>query len=740
MTISLPSLHPGRYASVGIAMVCSGLCGMNLPVHAGVLGEARTTGTTTAMPVHDQPAQVLSDAVGTNKSSSLLESLEAHWRNESPVPGSMHLPYRIEKSEGLSASADGGVQAFTGGGPFQMVLAPKDGGVWNMQHIRVLGLMVKNTGTSDLVLDVMVRNDRANTFSRSALGRTVIKAGETLPLGAALQRSADYRSRHPAYLRMSGRPNGFFRHWHTFDPDQVKDLLITCTTPGDHAFEIGPLFPIEETNENLTEVFPIIDRYGQYIHRSWPGKAHSDADIQANVQIESALVNEAGRAGEFNRFGGWESGPQLKATGFFRTEKVDGKWWFVDPAGRLFWSFGVNCVGIDFAGQTPTERDQSIFQDLPAVEDPAFGRFHVKLEVEENFLSKPDVPHYDFTRANLFRKYGNRWEEKQIEEDVRRLKSTHLNTIGAWSDVAVVGSRQVPYVAMLHYVYPEAAPKLPDPFNEATRLSLRKALENYPVKFANDPWCLGAFVDNELHWKNDSRDLIGAIFGHTATGTEARKVFINWLKEKYGGIEGLNNAWKMKLVAWDELLNTTDYLLFAGADAGDCKELATLFADAMFTMVREELTAYSPHVLYLGCRMNSGPPEVIAALARHADVISANIYSYRPELKHYGATDKPVLISEFHFANVSGNNLGGGLRSAQDDVQQGRLLKEFITEAVKDPKLVGAHWFQWRDQNAAGRYDGENFDVGLYDVVDGPNAELVRAMADCGRNLYPGAR
>jgi hypothetical protein len=72
---------------------------------------------------------------------------------------------------------------------------------------------------------------------------------------------------------------------------------------------------------------------------------------------------------------------------FFRTEKVDGKFWFVDPAGRLFWSFGANCIGIDFAGQTLTERDQAVFQKLPAKDDPVFGRFHVKLEVEENVLA-----------------------------------------------------------------------------------------------------------------------------------------------------------------------------------------------------------------------------------------------------------------------------------------------------------------------------------------------------------------
>ncbi|MDX6765284.1 MAG: beta-galactosidase [Candidatus Methylacidiphilales bacterium] len=677
-------------------------------------------------------------AIGADKSSSLLESLEALWRNEDGAATTGNLPYRIEKNESLAVTPGKGVQAVTGKGPFQMVLTPADTGVWNMQSVRVLGLMVKNTGRTDLILDVMVRNDGATTFSHSALGRTVVKAGESLPLGVALQRLADYRSKHPAYLRMSGRPNGFFRHWHTFDPTSVKDLLITCPSPGEHAFELGSLFPLQKTDERLNELLPVVDRYGQYVHGTWPGKAASDADISARAKEEEALVRELGPAHGFNKYGGWASGPQLKATGFFRTEKMDGKWWFVDPEGKLFWSFGVNCVGADFAGQTPTERDPAVFQDLPPASDPRFGRFHVKLEVEENFLAKPDVPHFDFTRANLFRKYGNNWAEKQIEQDIRRLQYTHLNTIGAWSDTAMTARRKVPYVAMVHYVYPEAAPKLPDPFDPKTRLGLRKALAAYPVKFADDPWCLGAFVDNELHWKNDARLLIGAIFGHTNTGTEARKVFINWLRKKYGAIEALNKGWKMKLSKWDDLLDTTDPLLFSGADTGDCSALAALFSDTLFRLVREELSTYSPNVLYLGCRMNAGSPEVIAALARHADVISANIYSYRPELKQYGATDKPVLISEFHFVNVSGNNLGGGLRSAQDAVQQGRLLMVYMAEAVQDPKLVGAHWFQWRDQSAAGRYDGENFNVGLYDVIDGANVDLVRAMASCGRSLYPG--
>jgi len=50
--------------------------------------------------------------------------------------------------------------------------------------------------------------------------------------------------------------------------------------------------------------------------------------------------------GNFNisKYGGF-SGTKVKATGFFRVEKIDGRWWFVDPEGCLFFSTGSTCIG-----------------------------------------------------------------------------------------------------------------------------------------------------------------------------------------------------------------------------------------------------------------------------------------------------------------------------------------------------------------------------------------------------------
>jgi len=184
------------------------------------------------------------------------------------------------------------------------------------------------------------------------------------------------------------------------------------------------------------------------------------------------------------------------------------------------------------------------------------------------------------------------------------------------------------------------------------------------------------------------------------------------------------------------LVKKVDAKDLAKADKGDCSALATLFAEAYFRMVDEELAEAAPHILYFGSRFNAASTEVTDAAAKYVDVISTNFYGYVPDVGAYARPGKPVLISEYHFANVGGCNLGSGLRSAQDSVQQARLLEHFIRDAVKHPSIVGAHWFQWRDQNVGGRYDGENYDVGYYDVVDLPKEDLIRTSRKVSDTLY----
>ena len=51
----------------------------------------------------------------------------------------------------------------------------------------------------------------------------------------------------------------------------------------------------------------------------------------------------ADRLEERDRFGGW-TGIQSESTGFFRVEKIGGRWWFITPDGNVFMSTGMNHV------------------------------------------------------------------------------------------------------------------------------------------------------------------------------------------------------------------------------------------------------------------------------------------------------------------------------------------------------------------------------------------------------------
>lgn len=646
------------------------------------------------------------------------------------------IPYKIKNAHGVSVKSINGRHIIDGKDGFKLVLAPEEGDFWNMESVSILGLALNNTGRTEMILDLMLCNEGATDWSNSSLGRTIVKPGEQVPLAVVLTRTKTKDMIDNSYLRMSGRPNGHRSHWHTIDPSKVKELVIKCNQKGDHSFELAQMFPMQKMDDTLKGKFPFIDKYGQYIFKDWPDKVYSDKDIIKSIALEKKLEQELSKPTGFTKYGGFKDGPKFEATGFFRTQRYKNKWWFVDPDGYLFWSYGVNTVGIEFAGQTPVERNPSVFEALPAKDDKEFGQFHVKIDVEENYSMLENVPHYDFTRANLYRKYGKDWAKIYAKQDVKRLQYCNINTIGAWSDDEIVAQKKIPYTAMVHYEYAFAAQKLPDPFNPETRTGLRKALNEYPVAFKDDPWCLGALISNELHWTNNSRDMISSILSYEQANTEVKKFFKGWLQEKYNTVAALNEAWKTQLTDWDDLLKVNDKSVFKNADSADCSALTTLFAETFFRMVTEELDSYSPGTLYLGCRFHVAPPEVIKTIAKYADVVSANIYSYSPTSGRYSVMDKPILITEFHFVNVSGNNLGSGLRSAQDSVQQGRLFREYITRAIEHPQIIGAHWFQWRDQNVGGRFDGENYDVGFFDVADIPNEDLIRAAEERGRNLY----
>ncbi len=235
-----------------------------------------------------------------------------------------------------------------------------------------------------------------------------------------------------------------------------------------------------------TSFFPFCDRYGQFMHDDWPGKIHSDADFAAARDAEEAWLaaHAASPIPDADQYGGWAGGPQLEATGFFRTEKVDGKWWLVDPEGHLFWSLGV-C---------------SVYPGLPT---KVAGR-------ESNFDGRTDSSDFWPVYENLARKYGKDWRPPYAETTQRRFRAWGLNTIGNWNHHYICDLRRTPYCLCIDFSSKTVSPSwdgkkahgraVPDVDSPKFAADLAAQAEKWAARMKDDPWCLGVFVDNELGW------------------------------------------------------------------------------------------------------------------------------------------------------------------------------------------------------------------------------------------------
>jgi hypothetical protein len=141
--------------------------------------------------------------------------------------------------------------------------------------------------------------------------------------------------------------------WGPFgDLKNVQSLGFTMDYPiGKPTLEIRSMqLAKDDPGSDFLEGKPVLDEFGQWAHGDWPRKIKSRAQLEKELADEDAAL----KPGEFGycEYGGYKS-LQAKATGFFRVERIDGKWWFVDPHGHLFLSTGLNGVG-GRAGQPAT--------------------------------------------------------------------------------------------------------------------------------------------------------------------------------------------------------------------------------------------------------------------------------------------------------------------------------------------------------------------------------------------------
>jgi len=381
------------------------------------------------------------------------------------------------------------------------------------------------------------------------------------------------------------------------------------------------------------------------------------------------------------RWGGIADG-RFQPGRFFRVARSDGAFWLVDPDGGRFLSKGVNTVRFD----------------------------------QDKIRNSERIPYAEA----CMRKYGS--ESAWRAAAAARLAGWGFNTIGSWSDEAVASAGPVDLAVTpnldlgMSFAWQkndrnpsEPRQHFPDVFDPAFGAHIRSRACELCAPHRERANIIGWFIDNELRWGPDWRgpEELLPLFLQLSPATPGRVAAEEFLRARRGDSEAVDKA--------------------------DCDAFLAVLAQRYFALTAAAIKAADPDHLVLGSRFALPPARaVIAAAAAHVDVISFNCYDPAPEaaLAGYAATGKPCLIGEFSFRAADSGlpNTGGAGPKVATQTERAAAFRRYVMSALREPALVGYHWFEHADQPAEGRFDGENSNFGTVTIDDRVYEELTRTM------------
>ena len=535
----------------------------------------------------------------------------------------------------------------------------------------------------------------------------------------------------------------------------VRDVRLSMPAPrAAQSILLGQLAVVAGEAALRDAYTDIVDRYGQYTRERWPEKIADDAALRAAVRQAPPAASSSGE----DRYGG-RLDVHLKATGWFHTQKADGRWWLVTPDGHGFFSLGVNTVRADDT-RTYVQGREWMFRDLPP-DGGAWAAFHGtgdNRNAQQGAGAGRCCDHgrwFDFYGANLYRVDGGNWPAAWRTRTLARLRAWGFNTIANWSDPALGAMHELPYTRSMDIRgdFGNVATgydwwgRMPDPFDPRFARAADAAAARAVQGVRDDPWLLGYFADNELSWSAygpNGRWALAVGTLHGGAGSAARQAFVADLKKKYGAPDKLAAAWGIALASWDAL----DAGRFTAPEpddahtavAADYSAWLRRYAERYFRIVAGAIHRHDPHHLYLGSRFAVSTPEAVAVCARYCDVVSFNVYADVPQHGFDAAAmrrlDKPVVISEFHFGSDDRGPFGRGVVSVANEARRGAAYARYLQAAASDPEIVGTHWFEYVDEPLTGRLlDGENGHFSLVGITDIPFAGFVEAVRKANAGL-----
>lgn len=527
-------------------------------------------------------------------------------------------------------------------------------------------------------------------------------------------------------------------------PVRIKDVeeIRLQTAPGYKPFkvDIKEMKFTDKYKPYPLERKPLIDELGQWVPKNWNEKLSGREE--SNIFLRELLkeAEEAEHTYEFknwNCYGGY-TGLQFQKTGWFHIEERENRFWMVDPLGNGFISTGLDCINP--GESTRTDPVEPWLPELPGKEG----------EFEECFYNrrKSGYDFFNFGISNLIHAFGKEaWREAWMKIIKMYLIKWGINTIGNWSDGEFIRFAKMPYVIPMDlqtevgFPMTEAAifRDFPDVFAkeyEEKALLYADGLKQYK----DDPYLIGYFMRNEPEWAfvydlNIAEEMLASCCNFIS-----KDEFINRMRNKYEVIEAFNKSWNLELKDFDDLRLP---IYKASKLSEEAKNDLRRFSIEMITRYVEipakALRAVDANHLNLGMRYAYITDSSLLSGSENFDVFSINSYQITPleSMDLVGEMlNKPVMIGEFHQGALDKGLTAHGIRGVTTQKERGVGYRYYVEQAIKSRYYLGAHYFQLNDQSCLGRFDGENYQIGLIDVCMQEYRDMTKAMRECHSNIY----
>ncbi|MCL2043329.1 MAG: hypothetical protein FWG89_04225 [Treponema sp.] len=505
----------------------------------------------------------------------------------------------------------------------------------------------------------------------------------------------------------------------------ITDLILTDERP--------EKFPIPDDK--------LIDEFGQYKKKDWPGK------IKNCEELKNRLHEAAGVSGNFSidgwsRYGGYEKNKLSEGTGFFTVKKSGGRWWLADPDGNAFFSAGPCCTVV--RADCRVDGVEKLLDWLPARDDPEYGHlFSQRFRPYHDAGCRPDNVMFSFEEANLYRAFGSAWYEKWTHLISGQFRENGLNTLANWSDRKLFGTAGIPYVFMLDrfpgtkkFIFRDFPDVLSDEYAEDAEMCAE-----FLTPYMNDPFMIGYFLRNEPAWAFVDNLMVADEVLYNPDPSVCKDKLIQFLMDKYITPQALSKAWNHRFDNFDDLRKPVFRASgFSPQALADQKEFSRILLGAYVTIPSRACRSVDQNHLNLGMRWAwISDPDIITGW-ENFDVFSINCYAVDPtsaldNVVKLGV-DLPIVIGEFHFGALDTGLTATGLEGVANQHERGRAYRYYCERVAAHPSGVGCHWFQCYDQFALGRFDGENYNIGLFDICSLPNRTMMQAVKQCAKGLY----